>query len=864
MLDPFAERPLPTWFDEAKLGVFLHWGLYSVPAWAPQAPDIQTIVRELGVPHLLANSPYAEWYANTMQVDGSPTQRHHRESYGPHAGYDSFVSPFQSESATADLDELASTCAAAGARYVVLTTKHHDGFCLWPTDVHHPVHGDRWRAERDLVGDLSAAVRDRGMRMGLYYSGGFDWSVHPLVARNVATLLLGVPQTRRYADYCDAHYRELIDRYQPSVLWNDIAAPTLLDLTSLFGHYYEQVPDGVVNDRWTQISLPTGGATDGLIRGAGWLIERAWPLIPSRHKGLDFSVRPQHHDFTTHEYARKDDIELEKWESTRGVGHSFGANQNEAREDVVTGPDLVRSFVDIVAKGGNLLIGIGPSPDGTVPSWQRAPPRRAGRLAAGARRRRVRHEAVDRAVRANRGRHTDPVHPQRGIGPRHPAGVTTPARGGDLGGGRLRPHRVEGRRTGCRRDRLAGGRHDPDGHAARATTAGTRAHAVARTCRGHPPGQLTLTRRSTPGIQPVALTTRPWADAALRDGEIARLGIPRARSRRTTGVDLEGRPRRGRVRRGSSVVEREPVDLAHVVLHGPHGPARSSITPTRRCGAHMLFTADVHYIVKDDRVVLVDEFTGRMMEGRRFSEGLHQALEAKEGVRIQEENQTLASITFQNYFRLYPKLAGMTGTAMTEAGEFAEIYNLEVVDIPTHLPCVRVDHDDEVYRTAEDKTAAIVELIEDCRTRGQPCLVGTTSIEKSEHLAKLLKKRKIKHQVLNARYHEQEAFIIAQAGTSGAVTIATNMAGRGTTFSSAATSTCACARSSTIPATRSARPGFAPRSKPTARRWSKPAASTSSARSATRAGGSTTSSGAARGARATRARRSSSCPWKTT
>ncbi|RMD62757.1 MAG: preprotein translocase subunit SecA [Alphaproteobacteria bacterium] len=196
--------------------------------------------------------------------------------------------------------------------------------------------------------------------------------------------------------------------------------------------------------------------------------------------------------------------------------------------------------------------------------------------------------------------------------------------------------------------------------------------------------------------------------------------------------------------------------------------------------AHVLFQRDTDYIVKDDKVVIIDEFTGRMMEGRRYSEGLHQALEAKEGVTIQRENQTLASITFQNYFRMYPKLAGMTGTAMTEATEFADIYGLEVIEIPTNLPCIRVDHDDEVYRTAREKLNAIVEAIEDCRTRQQPVLVGTVSIEKSEMLSAELKKRKIPHNVLNARYHEQEAYIIAQAGVPGAVTIATNMAGRGT------------------------------------------------------------------------------------
>ena len=196
--------------------------------------------------------------------------------------------------------------------------------------------------------------------------------------------------------------------------------------------------------------------------------------------------------------------------------------------------------------------------------------------------------------------------------------------------------------------------------------------------------------------------------------------------------------------------------------------------------AHKMFERDTDYIVKDDQVIIIDEFTGRMMEGRRYSEGLHQALEAKEGAHVQNENQTLASITFQNYFRLYPKLAGMTGTAMTEAGEFSEIYKLEVIEVPTNVPCIRDDMDDEVYRTAEEKYDAIIEQIRDCNERKQPILVGTVSIEKSEFLSALLKKQNIKHNVLNARHHEQEVFIVAQAGEPGAVTIATNMAGRGT------------------------------------------------------------------------------------
>lgn len=196
--------------------------------------------------------------------------------------------------------------------------------------------------------------------------------------------------------------------------------------------------------------------------------------------------------------------------------------------------------------------------------------------------------------------------------------------------------------------------------------------------------------------------------------------------------------------------------------------------------AHYMFKRDTDYIVKDNQVIIIDEFTGRMMEGRRYSEGLHQALEAKENAHIENENQTLASITFQNYFRAYPKLSGMTGTAMTEAGEFAEIYNLEVIDIPTNVQCVRDDMDDEVYRTAREKNDAIVKLVQQCQERNQPVLVGTVSIEKSEELSELLQKSKVKHHVLNARYHEQEAQIVAQAGQPGSVTIATNMAGRGT------------------------------------------------------------------------------------
>jgi preprotein translocase subunit SecA len=196
--------------------------------------------------------------------------------------------------------------------------------------------------------------------------------------------------------------------------------------------------------------------------------------------------------------------------------------------------------------------------------------------------------------------------------------------------------------------------------------------------------------------------------------------------------------------------------------------------------ANVMFKRDIDYIVKEGKVIIIDEFTGRMMDGRRWSNGLHQAVEAKEGVDIEPENQTLATITFQNYFRMYPKLSGMTGTAATEAGEFHEIYKLNVVEIPTNLPVQRIDEDDQFYKNTQDKFGAIAKTIREANERGQPVLVGTVSIEKSELLSEFLEKENVKHSVLNARFHESEARIVAQAGRFGSVTIATNMAGRGT------------------------------------------------------------------------------------
>jgi preprotein translocase subunit SecA len=297
---------------------------------------------------------------------------------------------------------------------------------------------------------------------------------------------------------------------------------------------------------------------------------------------------------------------------------------------------------------------------------------------------------------------------------------------------------------------------------------------------------------------PIAL--RPWpmhADAAARRGRFrARREAAFGATFTDQGIEkLEAKPwSRTACSRASSLYDLENVALVH---HAQLSPARSQAVPA----------SDKDYIVRNDEVVIIDEFTGRMMPGRRYSEGLHQALEAKEHVKIQPENQTLASITFQNYFRLYKKLAGMTGTAATEAEEFADIYKLDVVTIPTNVPVQRKDDEDAIFRTAAEKFDAIAQLIKECQDRGQPVLVGTTSIEKSEMLADLLRQKNVgTMNVLNARHHEQEAFIVADAGCRARSPSPPTWPAAVPTFSLAATSKCASSARPAGSRARSARP----------------------------------------------------------
>ena len=358
-------RPVPAWFEDAKLGIFVHWTLAAVPAWAPDAGSLPELLRD-HFDESVALSPYAEWYWMALGIPGSQTARHHAETYGS-APYEDFQRPFEAMLEGWDPAPWADLFAGAGAHYVVHVTKHHDGYCLWPSRHANP-RKPGWHSRRDVVGDLAAAVRARGLRFGVYYSGGLDWAYEPRVIRNLAEMITAIPLESEYAAYVDAHYRELVERYAPSVLWNDIAYPPGPGLWRLLADYYAAVPEGVVNDRF----LPASPRLNRLVRLAP--VKAALNFAArrmARRPGFTFAPpRPPHCDFRTPEYASFAEIRRKKWEATRGIGHSFGHNRNEPEENFIDPAALVRLFVDIVAKNGNLLLNVGPTAEGAIPEIQ--------------------------------------------------------------------------------------------------------------------------------------------------------------------------------------------------------------------------------------------------------------------------------------------------------------------------------------------------------------------------------------------------------------------------------------------------------------------------------------------------------------
>jgi alpha-L-fucosidase len=339
-VESLATHPLPAWFDDAKLGIMIHWGIYTVPAWAETVIDPGEWLccgkllepPDFGRP-FFTHIPYVEWYPNTILIDGSPAQQHHAATYGADFPYENFRPQFESAAAAWSADAWADLFRDSGARYVVLVTKHHDGFALWPTSAPHPARAN-WHTDRDVVGELTSAVRRRCMRMGLYYSGGFDWSVQPGPVQTALDAVTVLPSSPAYLAYADAQYRELIARYRPAALWNDIGYPFSANVLQLFADYYAAVPDGVINDRFTVIA---GGT---------------------------------HHDYVTPEFTVLTDVSATKFETVRGMGRGFGYNRNETDADLIAPDALVRLLVDVVSKNGNLLLNVGPMADGTVPQGQ--------------------------------------------------------------------------------------------------------------------------------------------------------------------------------------------------------------------------------------------------------------------------------------------------------------------------------------------------------------------------------------------------------------------------------------------------------------------------------------------------------------
>lgn len=369
MADPLVEQVrahrVPQWWRDAKFGIFVHWTPASVPGFAPVGGDIAPMIASRE-PTALGESPYTEWYENSMRFPGSSVSRFHAERYGDRP-YEAFVADFEAGLAQWDPASWARHFRAAGAAYVVLVTKHHDGWCLWPTKVPNP-HRPGWHATRDIVGELAAAVRAEGMRFGVYYSGGLDSRFNPHPVGRFSDLMLAQPRGEDYRAYAEAQVAELVERYQPSVLWGDISWPgTTKQLAKVLSAYYEVVPEGVVNDRFVPRSWLWNLATTRPMR---WLIDLGAAASAKRDRGL-VPPKPPLYDFRTPEYTSFDAVQEIAWECTRGMDHSFGYNRASRSEDFISREDLCWSLVDCVAKGGNLLLNVGPrGEDARIPDEQ--------------------------------------------------------------------------------------------------------------------------------------------------------------------------------------------------------------------------------------------------------------------------------------------------------------------------------------------------------------------------------------------------------------------------------------------------------------------------------------------------------------
>lgn len=330
-------RHTPAWFDEAKLGIFITWSAGAIPAFAPTV-EMYDMPEGEDAAVLLRRLPYAHEYQNTMLIEGSATARHHAERYGD-LPYDAFVERFRDEMIPRfDPEPLADIIARSGARYAVHYVRLNDGFLPWPS-AHPNPHRENWQSERDVVGEICTAIRARGIRVGLGYPGGMDWSFHGLPIRTGHEMVAATHHGAEYVAYVDAHWRELIDRYEPAILWNDYCYPRGGDVAGLLDYYVSRVPDGVINNRW------------------GEHIDVMAPFEP-------------YSDFITPEYRLEGASDV-KWEAIRAIGSSFGYNREESERTYLSAEQLIQTFVDIVARGGNLLLGVSPTATGEIP-WAQA------------------------------------------------------------------------------------------------------------------------------------------------------------------------------------------------------------------------------------------------------------------------------------------------------------------------------------------------------------------------------------------------------------------------------------------------------------------------------------------------------------
>jgi alpha-L-fucosidase len=369
--ESLREHQVPEWFDDAKLGVLLHWGLFSVPAFAPLTGELHELVAERGWDQWFAQNSYAEWYLNSIKIPGSPSHQYHLETYGEASSYDDFTPSFHEWVQQWTPDAWAMLLRRVGVRYVVFVAKHHDGFLLWPSGYPNP-RKERYSVERDVVGELKTALQARGLKLGLYYSGGLDWTFDGRAVCDLADLICTIPRAGEYAEYVDRHWRELISRYEPVTRWNVIGY-TAADLRELFAYYYNVVPHGVVNDRFIQypfvnprserfLRSAVGLSFLALVVGGG-AFSRLFSRLLARLGG--------HSDFRTLEYTSCRRATKQKWEATRGLGYSFGYNRNEGPDTLLSVRELVHLLADVVSKNGNLLLGVGPAAGGTIPRLQR-------------------------------------------------------------------------------------------------------------------------------------------------------------------------------------------------------------------------------------------------------------------------------------------------------------------------------------------------------------------------------------------------------------------------------------------------------------------------------------------------------------